>query len=241
MKYHLLCETGPDGSTQIFVRELPGCYSRAPTFDDAVAKAPLKIREFLEWLQKHGERVTEDARSIETEVAEVVKGNWPVNMGDSQALFEADLTPLHREEVDRCVRFMKYAREDFMNLYSDQPKESLEWKPDTATPRNIKRIAEHVADCSLFYLERVKPRRSSEWPLTFLEVADELSTMRLLNLTDEEMSCKVSYHEPGEWTGMHEPEGWTARKVLRRFIWHERLHTATIRKLARQYNERVDR
>ncbi|HYA22222.1 MAG TPA: hypothetical protein VEG31_03515, partial [Thermoproteota archaeon] len=159
MRYHLLCEMGPDGSTQIFVRELPGCYSRAPTFGDAVAKTPLKIREFLEWLHKHGEPISEDAHSIEVEVAETVKGNWPVNLGDSQALFEADLTPLNKEEVNRCIRFMKYARQDLVQLYSGQPKESLEWKPDVDTPRNIKRIAEHVAECSLFYLERVKPRR----------------------------------------------------------------------------------
>jgi predicted RNase H-like HicB family nuclease len=241
MKYHLLCEVGPDGSTQVFVRELPGCYSRAPTFDGAVTKTPLKIREFLEWLHKHGEPITEDAYGVETEVAEIVRGNWPVNLGDSQALFEADLISLDREEVNRCIRFMKYAREDLISLYSGQPKDSLEWKPDAATPRNIKRIAEHVAECSLFYMERIKPRRFEEWPLTFLEVADELSIMRLLNLSDEEMNCQVSYHQPGEWTGTHQPEGWTARKVLRRFVWHERLHTTTVRKLARQFSERADK
>jgi len=241
MKYHLLCEVGPDNSTQIFVQELPGCYSRAPTLDEAVAKAPFKIREFLEWLRKHGEPIADDEYSVETIVAEVVKGKWPVNLGDSQALFKADLRPLDREEVKRCIRFMGYAREDLIDLYLSQPKDSLEWKPDAATPRNIKRIAEHVAECSLFYIERIKPRRFEDWPLTFLEVADELSVMRLLNLSDEEVSCQVSYHQPGEWTGMREPEGWTARKVLRRFVWHERLHTATVRKLARLFGEKPNK
>ena len=104
MKYHLLCEIGPDGSTQIFIRELPGCYSRSPSFDKAVAKAPLKIKEFLDWLKGHGDDIGGSDYDVETEVSEVVRGNWPVNLGDSQALFKADLRPLEREEVEILER-----------------------------------------------------------------------------------------------------------------------------------------
>lgn len=239
MRYHLLCEIGPDGSTQIFIQELPGCYSRSPTLDEAVAKAPLKIREFLDWLRGQGEDIAESDYDIETEISEIVRGNWPVNLGDSQALFKADLRPLERKEVERCIRFIRYAREDFMNLYSSTPKDAKEWKPDQTTPRNIKRIAEHVADVDLFYLERLRARRSMDWPLGFLEASNELAIMRLSNLSEDEMNCTVSQHNPGGWTGTTEPEGWTARKVLRRFVWHERLHTATARKLLRLYLDRM--
>jgi len=238
MKYHLLCEVGPDGSTQIFVKELPGCYSRSPTFEGAVAKMPTKIREFLDWLRKNGERIEDACYEIETEVSEIVKGNWPVNLGDSQALFNADLKPLSRDEVERCIRYMNYATMDLMDLYLKTPKEALEWKPDQSTPRHIKQIAEHVAEVDLFYLERLRKRNFSDWPLNFLEVCSELSTMRLSNLSEEEMDCTLSHHPPGGWTGTTEPEGWTVRKVLRRFVWHKRLHTATVKKLNKLFEER---
>jgi len=239
MKYHLLCEIGPDGSTQIFIRELPGCYSRSPSFDEAVAKAPLKIKEFLDWLKGHGDDIGGSDYDVETEVSEVVRGNWPVNLGDSQALFKADLRPLEREEVERCKRYIRYAREDFINLYLSAPKEAHEWKPDQSTPRHIKRIAEHIADVDFFYIERLKARKFRDWPLEFLEVSNELTLMRLSNLSGEEMNCSVSYHEPGGWTGTSEPEGWTTRKVLRRFVWHERLHTSTANKLIRSFLEKM--
>lgn len=239
MKYHLLCEVGPDGATQIFVQELPGCYSRSPSLDEAVAKAPLKIREFLDWLKGHGEDIGESDYEIETETSEIVRGNWPVHLGDSQALFKADLRPLEGEEIKRCIRFIRYAREDFMDLYSRAPKDAQEWKPDPSTPRHIKRIAEHVADVDLFYLERLRARRFEDWPLGFLEASNELTIMRLSNLSEDEMNCAVSYHPPGGWTGTTEPEGWTARKVLRRFIWHDRLHTSTARKLLRSFLART--
>lgn len=234
MKYHLLCEVGPDGSTQIFVQELFGCYSRSPTFDEAVAKAPLKIREFLDWLRAHGEHIIESDYEIETEVSEIVRGNWPIKLGDSQALFKADLRPLGREEVERCIRYIGYAREDFMDLYLSAPGDALEWKPDQSTPRHIKRIAEHVAEVDLFYIERLKARKFGDWPLGFLEASNELAIMRLSNLSEDEMNCAVSYHPPGGWTAT-KAEGWTTRKVLRRFVWHEKLHTSTAKKLLRSF------
>jgi len=237
VKYHLLCEVGPDGSAQIFVQELPGCYSRAPTLDEATAKVPRKIKEFLDWLRRHGEPIDEADYEVEVELSEKIDGYWPVNLGDSQALFRADLRPLDKEEVERCIRYMRYAREDAINLYLSAPPDALEWKPDQSTPRHIKRIAEHIAEVDLFYIERLRGRRFRDWPLTFLEVSNELASMRLSNLTKDEMSCAVSYHPPGGWTGTTEAEGWTARKALRRFVWHERLHAATIEKLIRLFRE----
>jgi len=235
VKYHLLCEVGSDGSAQIFVQELPGCYSRAPTLDEATAKAPRKIREFLDWLRRHGEPIDEADFEVEVELSERIDGDWPINLGDSQALFRADLRPLDKEEVERCIRYMRYAREDVINLYLSAPTDAQEWKPDQTTPRHIKRIAEHIAEVDLFYIERLRGRRFRDWPLTFLEVSNELANMRLSNLTNDEMSCAVSYHPPGGWTGTTEAEGWTTRKALRRFIWHDRLHTATIEKLIRLF------
>jgi len=235
VKYHLLCEVGPDGSAQVFVQELPGCYSRAPTLDEAIAKVPRKIREFLDWLRRHGEPIDEAKYEVEVELSERIDGDWPVNLGDSQALFRADLRPLDKEEVERCIRYIRHAREDVINLYLSAPTDALEWKPDQSTPRHIKRIAEHIAEVDLFYIERLRGRRFRDWPLTSLEVGNELASLRLSNLANDEMNCVVSHHPPGGWTGTTEAEGWTTRKVLRRFIWHERLHMATIEKLIRLY------
>ncbi len=240
MRYHLLCEVGPDGSTQIFIEELPGCYSRAPTFDEAAGKAPQKIRNFLDWLRRHGEPVGEAEREVEIEISEIIRGNWPVNLGDSQALFKADLRPLDKEEAERSIRYMRYARQDLIDLYLSVPKDALEWKPDSSTPRHIKRIAEHIAEVDLFYVERLRSRKFDEWPLNFLETSDELRTMRLLNLSRDEMNSSISYHPPGGWTGTTDTEGWTARKTLRRFIWHEKLHTATAIKLLQSFRKREE-
>jgi hypothetical protein len=205
--------------------------------NEALAKAPSKIAEYLDWLKAHGETIDESGCNVQVETEEIVRGDWPVKLGDSQALFKDDLRPLEHAEVERAMRHMSYAREDLMALYQTVPEGALEWKPDDSAPRHIKRIAEHIAEVDIFYLERLRGRKFDDWPSSFLELMEELRVLRLSNLNDDEMKCTVSHHPPGGWTGTSAPEGWTARKVVRRFVWHERLHTATIRKLQRQFNE----
>ena len=234
--YHLCLEIGPDGSTQVFVEELPGCYSRSPTKEEALAKASLKIKEYLDWLGEHGEDVSPDAYEIETVVSEGVTGDWPVEEGDSQALFRFDLESVTHEEIERYLTLMRYLRHDLLELVSTIPEEAMEWRPDEETPRHMKRILEHIAEVEYFYMTRLRRREYVEWPLSFMELTRELTELRLRNLSEEERH-EVSYHRPGEWTGRTEPEGWTARKVFRRFQWHERLHMRTIEKLLAKLRE----
>ncbi|MFQ5950638.1 MAG: DinB family protein [Candidatus Geothermarchaeales archaeon] len=234
--YHLCSEIGPDGSTQIFMEELPGCYSRAPTDEEAIAKAPLKIKEHLDWLSRHGENVSPDAYEIETELSEEITGDWPVDKGDSKALFKPDLKAVTDREIERYLTLMQYLRGDLLELVSKIPEEAMEWKPNGETPRHIRRILEHIAEVEYFYMMRLRQREYTEWPLSFMELTRELTELRLRNLSEEERH-KISYHRPGEWTERTELEGWTAKKAFRRFLWHERLHMRTIEKLLAQFLE----
>ncbi|HVH15243.1 MAG TPA: hypothetical protein VNA15_05935 [Candidatus Angelobacter sp.] len=86
-------EQGPDGSTQIFVQPLLGCYSRAPTRTAALQKIPSKIQEYNAWLEWHGED-TEGSSRTSFRLQEEVKADWPVDLGDSVALFECDRVAL---------------------------------------------------------------------------------------------------------------------------------------------------
>jgi hypothetical protein len=53
-----------------------------------------------------------------------------------------------------------------------------------------------------------------------------------LRLLDENERMGVFY--PREWTD-HPEEAWTARKMLRRFLEHEREHTAQIQEILNQW------
>lgn len=242
-------EQGPDGSSQIFIQTLLGCYSRAPTLTEGLEKAPSKIREYASWLRSHGEEIQPEPVSLK--LCETVKGDWPVDLGDSVALFNCDRPRLSDKEVDTYMRWMTYSWQDFQEIIRQVPKKALDWKPTPDTYRSIRRIIIHIALVQVWYLMKLRkkndppfryPRGLSLWNYAKkIDQRNDISpetlnglrnavVFRLRNLSEIERQ-QVTYHKPGGWTKRTTPEAWTARKVFRRFLWHEQLHMRTIRKL----------
>ena len=52
MRFYALVEDWP-GESKAYFRELPGCLSSAPTYEEAVKTAPVAILTFLKWLKKN--------------------------------------------------------------------------------------------------------------------------------------------------------------------------------------------
>lgn len=257
MRFRADAELGPDGSAQIFIQPLLGCYSRAPTLDEALQKASSKILEYVRWLEFHGEKI--GAEPVSLMLCERVEGDWPVNLGDSVALFNCDRARLTQDKIERYLRWMEYSWGDFQQLLKQVPKEALDWKPRPDTFRSIRRIIIHIALVQVWYLMKLRkrgdlpfryPRGHSLWNYARkVDRQDDISVetlielrsaavFRLRNLSDIERE-RVTYHQPGEWTRRTEPEGWTVRKVFRRFLWHEKLHMNTIRKLLSAFELQV--
>lgn len=135
------------------------------------------------------------------------------------------------------------------------PEGAWDWKP-LEQLRSIRRIVLHIALVMVWYVMKPREYRKdpafrwhrgrSMWKAAHAIERGDLSRERLVelqeacvyrlrNLRPEEKSGRVTYHRLGEWTGRAEPEAWTARKVFRRFLWHEKLHMHTIEKLLAAY------
>lgn len=247
-------EIGPDGSAQLFVRQLEGCYSRAPTLDEALRKAPGKVRTHLDWLAAHGEHVPRDWREGTVRLCETVRGDWPVNLGDSVALFACDRGAMADEEIAQDLRWMAFSWRDFLDLRRRVPRGAWTFRPSGAL-RSPRRIVEHIALVMVWYVMKLRettdpsfhwPRGVSMWQDVRAVERGDLSAARLTSLREAcvyrlahlrpaEKGGRVTSYPPGSWTGRTEPEDWTARKVFRRFLWHERLHMRTMEKLIDAY------
>ncbi len=254
MRFLADAEIGPEGSAQLFVRPLEGCYSRAPTLDGALQKLPGKIRNHLEWLAAHGEPVPRAWREASVRVCETVRGDWPVNLGDSVALFGCDRGAMTDEEIARDVRWLAFSWEDLLELRRTVPRGAWAFQPPGAL-RPPRRIVTHIALVMVWYVMKLRAPRdpSFHWPrgmsmwrdVRAVEQGDlsearltslrEACVYRLAHLRSVEKGGRVTTYAPGQWTGRTEPEAWTARKVFRRFLWHERLHMRTIEKLVATY------
>jgi uncharacterized damage-inducible protein DinB len=172
---------------------------------------------------------------IEIAVAGESIGFGPFDPGDPAALFPPDQAPITREEIEGYIRLMGYARADLLALVSHLTDDALDWQPHPGH-FTIRRVLRHIGNAEEWYVSRLVPPETlpAEWEhdegmpiFEFLEMERRTAVERLRQLTPEEMS-RVFF--PAHWT-KHPDEPWTVRKALRRFLEHEREHTAQIREM----------
>jgi uncharacterized damage-inducible protein DinB len=135
--------------------------------------------------------------------------------------------------MERCFRLMAYARADLLDYLHDLSSDVLDWQPDPQS-FSIRRLPRHIGNAEEWYVSRIVTPETlpPEWEhdedmsiLDFLEMERSTAVARPRELTEEERS---SVFYPTRWT-QHPEEPWTARKTLRRFLEHEREHSAQIR------------
>lgn len=223
------------------VLSLHGCMVRASNPEEAVSRLPGAIREYHAWLRQHGKSVHYETEPIEVVIAEESTGFGPFNPGDAAALFSPDREPISPEKIRDHFRLMGYARADLLALVRDLPNETLDWQPDQQS-FSIRRILRHIGNAEEWYISRIVPPETlpAEWEhdedlpiFDFLEMERRTAIARLRKLTGEE---RAAITHPAHWT-QHPDEPWTARKSLRRFLEHEREHTAQIREILEHYEE----
>ncbi len=233
--YAVYLEVGEDGCCLAHVLDLPGCVVRASTRDEAVQRSPAAIREYHSWLRRHGDSARDPGEPIWVEVAAESVGYGPFDPGDAAALFQPDREPTTCEEMERTFHLMAYSRADLLALTQHLPDDLLDWQPN-AESFSIRGLLRHVGNAEEWYVSRLVPPDTlpAEWvedealPIfEFLAMERRTAVTRLRQLTPEE---RAGVFHPTVWTA-HPDEPWTARKVLRRFLEHEREHTEQAREI----------
>lgn len=112
MPHAVLVELDWDGSggSVAFAGELPGCAVFATTPEEAVAAMPVRVSEFVEWLNRHGESLTSFAGGNWYEVERVTAEHGAG--GARRAIFSLDELPPSEAEFERYMRWLELAREE---------------------------------------------------------------------------------------------------------------------------------
>jgi uncharacterized damage-inducible protein DinB/predicted RNase H-like HicB family nuclease len=223
------------GRCMAHVPELPGCFARASSHDSALDLTPAAIRIYYTWLRRHGELAPPEEMPVGIKVAGEVGGVGPFDPGCAAALFPPDQGEITPGEMAYCFRLMVHSRIDLLTLVHALPDQVLDWQP-SSDEFGVRSLLRHVGNAEEWYVSRIVPPETlpSEWEhdedlpvFEFLEIERRTALERLQQLTRTERT-KVFY--PTRWTD-HPEEPWTARKVLRRFLEHEREHTVQAREI----------
>jgi len=217
---YIVCAEEMDGRWIAHVPDLPGCFSAHKDRDVAIKGVAAAIEAYVLWCQRHGLRVSGLAGPMM--VSEVIRAWTYEEEYEVSAFFASDRPPVMAEELDEFRRLLEMTRQDLLAAVEGIAPQDLA-KEFTGERWPILGILRHVANADLWYLDRLGlalPR--AELPE---DVMARLERVRghLLNVLSTLASRTGVVALSGEL--------WSARKVLRRTLWHERDHTDHILKL----------
>jgi hypothetical protein len=194
---------------------------RGRTELDALAKVDPEVRAYLTWLgleprheKYEGSRVQVHGSSLAVEDA------------DNEILLNADLEGMGGKEFAALVELVRRSGSTFLALY-----EGAEFKDWVDGPRvrrtfygqnpcTVREVFSHVLGTQNYYMSRVGER--PERPGNDFAAMLETHVKRLDALFSRE-GCGRVYTVDGE--------PWTLKKVLRRFVWHDRIHGKAITRI----------
>ncbi len=225
MTYHLGVEDIEPNHWVAFVFEHPACFSSAATLDEAVANAPVRIAEYLKWLAGFVDAKSAPNQRIEVQVAQVFHSHPSASDLDYvvNALFDDDVKPLTRADVHAGLIILSYARHDLNALVEKISAAQLTQPLVNDSKNSIAKILDHVAWAEWWYFNRLDlgfPR--SAMPRDTLAKLEKVRAQTRALLPNLVGDVRVT-----EKAG----EKWSARKVLRRTLWHERDHTKQIERI----------
>ncbi len=216
MRFYALVEDWPE-ETMIYFRELPGCFSSASTYEEAVKGAPAAISTFLKWAKKNDlALIDEDGSEIEV----VVKERIPAINGQSGPRFEADLAPPDDVEIDNALNVAAAVRASLLELYDNISPEQRD-RSISPDAWSLTQHLHHLLEAERWYISRLTERPTA----TFGNAPPpDLSMALFENAMDHELLLRGLSPAERERVFIHEHEEWTASKVLRRMTGHLREH-----------------
>jgi len=202
-----------------FIVELPGAFIRGRTKAEAIAKANREVDLYLKWLK------IKPTRDHETKIVQIHESSLMVEDADNEILLEADKTAMAAAEFKNLTELVIFSGASFVQLYTNC--KFKDWLDKTRirktfygdNPKTIREIYSHVQGCQHYYLSRMK---------LSVETGEDFTSTRRACLE----KLEALYHDNNnELIFEMEKELWTLKKVLRRFVWHDRIHGKAITRI----------
>ncbi len=217
---YVVCAEEIDGRWIAHVPDLPGCFASHTERETAISSIPKAVETYLGWCSGHGLRVS--GFSGPMMVSEVVRA-WRYEYDyEVNAFFAADRPPLLAEEMPEYERLLLATRQELEQVLDGLSEDDLH-KELSGEEWPIVGILNHVALAEQWYFDRMGialPTR--ELPTDPLDRLMKVRDHTLTNLSS--LATRIGVVALSG-------ETWSARKVMRRTLWHERDHTDHISKL----------
>ena len=196
-----------------------GAFTRGKSREIALNKMANEITAYLKWC---GEAVAE---SLETEVIQEKVSELNICDADSDVLFETEKKELSLAEYEKLKALALKSAGDFLKLFESIPNKDESCLPIRQTfygqvPRTASEMYEHTKNVNDYYFGEIGVDVDNGG--TILECRK-----RGFALLEKQPGFLNNVVLEGSYG-----EEWSVRKVLRRFIWHDRIHAKAMYRMA---------
>ena len=205
--------------TLLYAVDYVGAYTRGESLDIAKAKMPAEISSYLKWCGKDASIIFEIVITGEK------VSNLNIKDADSDVLFGSEKEPLTAEEYEKLKSLALKSAKDFLALYESIPDKRATAIPERKTfygnvPRSPDEMYEHTKNVNEYYFAEID-----------VDADNNGNIYECRKRGFEQLEAKADYLNNAVIEGSY-GEYWSIRKVLRRFIWHDRIHAKAMYRMA---------
>ena len=199
------------GDTLLYAVDLPGAYARGESLSSAIAKMPAEIKSYLAW---KGDPVPDP---IEIVIAGEKESELDIRDADSDAIFDNEKASLTREEYEGLKALALRSAKDFQALYESIPDRDAGLSPLRKTfygqvPHTAREMYVHTKSVNTYYFGEIG-----------VDAENDGDIYECRKRGFDALEAEPGFLQKPVIEGSY-GEYWSLRKMLRRFIWHDRIH-----------------
>lgn len=220
MKIECIWEHNGD-DTLLYAKDYVGAFTRGENLEVALKKMKNEILAYSSWL---GNDLQED---IEVVIVQEKNSELEIKDADSDVIFMAEEAALTMSEYITLRDFALKSASDFLKLYEMIPDKQKSVLPVRTTfygqvPRTAEEMYVHTKSVNSYYFAEIGIDADNEGSIYECR---KRGFEQLENTTDF-LNGRLQEGSYGEM--------WSVRKVLRRFIWHDRIHAKAMWKMVKK-------
>ena len=207
------------GDSILFADKYVGAFTRGSSKDSALQKMPAEIRSYIRW--KGG--VIPDY--FECEIIQEKRSELTVSDADSDVIFDSERKELSAAEYADLKALALKSAQDFWTLYQAIPDKNKSCLPVRQTfygqvPRTAHEMYEHTKNVNDYYFGEIGV--SADNAGNILECRERGFAA---------LESQPDFLKNAVFVGSYDEE-WSLRKMLRRFLWHDRIHAKSMYRMA---------
>ena len=205
--------------TILYAERFVGAYTRGRTPEEAVRKMHAEVKAWLQWKEMSS------AESLEVEIVQEKDSDLMISDADSDVIFEQERTEIGMAEYLELKELALKSAQDFLILYEAVPDKNTSCLPPRTTfygeaPRTASEMYEHTKNVNAYYFGEIG-----------VDADNEGNIVACRKRGFERLEQKPNFLAMDVCDGSYGEE-WSLRKVLRRFVWHDRIHARAMFRMA---------